>query len=75
MQMLDLNQVAAKLGISRRTAEALLVAGQLPRPVLLGRQRRWPDVQIDEAMLEASRKAQADSKPAPRRGRGRPRNG
>ena len=75
MQMLDLNQVAARLGISRRTAENLLASGQIPRPVLLGRQRRWPDVQIDAAMLEASRKAQADAPPAAKRGRGRPRNG
>ena len=75
MQLLTLNQVAARLGVCRRMAENLLAAGRLPPPVRFGRVRRWADEQVD-AMIKAEieRACGGSSMPAAPRRRGRPRS-
>ena len=70
MQMLTLDDVAARLGVCRRTAETLLAGGRLPKPARFGRVRRWSDAQID-AFIQAEIE-RADGRPGVRRGR--PRN-
>ncbi len=64
MKMMNMNEVAARLGICRRTAEALLANGRLPQPVRFGRLRRWLDVQIEEFMIQESEKAGGRATPA-----------
>lgn len=42
--LLSIKDVAKTLGISPRTAETMLAAGELPPPLWIGKQRRWhPD--------------------------------
>ena len=74
MQLLSLNQVAARLGICRRMAENLLAAGRLPPPVRFGRARRWSDEQVDTMIKAEIERAGGYSMPAPRARRGRPRS-
>ena len=74
MQMLTMDEVAAKLGVCRRTAENLLAAGRLPRPVRFGRSRRWADTQIEDFILRETEKAGGYEPPPPAAHRGRPRN-
>lgn len=78
MQMLTLNEVAARLGVCRRTAEVLLAEGRLPPPVRFGRVRRWSDAQIDQFIQEEIDRVAGTPSPVPpqqpRSGRGRPRN-
>lgn len=74
MQMLTLNDVAARLGLCRRTVEQLLAEGRLPRPVRFGRVRRWSDEQINAFIqAEVERAGGHLEPPATRRGPGRPR--
>ena len=76
MQLLSLNQVAARLGICRRMAENLLAAGRLPPPIKFGRVRRWADDQVDAMIKAEIERAAGSVTPAPpaRRGAGRPRS-
>ncbi len=77
MRMLDIDEVAARLGVCRRTAEAMLAEGRLPRPVRFGRLRRWSDDQVDAWIAaEIARFGGGLAAPAAaRRGPGRPRGG
>lgn len=76
MQMLSLNEVAARLGVCRRTAEKMLAEGRLPRPVRFGRLRKWSDEQLDEWIVaEVARVGGGDTPAALRpRSPGRPRS-
>ena len=76
MQLLSLNEVAARLGICRRMAENLLASGRLPPPVRFGRARRWSDDQVDAMIKAEVERAGGHVTPAPpaRRGAGRPRS-
>lgn len=76
MRMLDINEVAVRLGVCRRTAEAMLAEGRLPRPVRFGRLRRWSEDQMDAWIAaEVVRFGGGSAIPAaPRRGPGRPRS-
>ena len=73
MQLLTLNEVAARLGVCRRTAENLLASGRLPPPIKFGRARRWADDQLDAMIKAEVERAGGYSMPAvlPRRGRPR----
>ena len=79
MRMLSLKEVAARLGVCLRTAEKMLAEGRLPKPVRIGRLRKWSEDQIDAWIVaEVSRVngGSAPAAPAPRpRGPGRPRGG
>ena len=75
MQLLTLNEVAARLGVCRRTAENLLASGRLPQPIRFGRVRRWADDQLDAMIKGEIERAGGYSMPAPQvRRRGRPRS-
>ena len=54
---IDLNEVARRLGISRRQAEIMLARREIPEPVRLGRLRRWHSGMVDEWLLAAARRA------------------
>ena len=75
MQMLTLDQVADRLGVCRRTAENLLAAGRLPRPVRFGRVRRWSDEQVNEFIAAEVRQVGGghSASASPPRRLGRPR--
>ena len=74
MRMLDLNEVADRLGVCRRTAEKMLAEGRLPRPVRFGRLRKWSEDQMDAWIVAEVARVGGGSVPAaPRRGPGRPR--
>ena len=73
MQLLTLNQVAARLGVCRRMAENLLASGRLPPPVRFGRARRWSDEQLDQFIKTEVERAGGYSMPTTRARRGRPR--
>ena len=74
MQLLTLNEVAARLGVCRRMAENLLASGRLPPPVRFGRVRRWADEQLDAFIKSEIERAGGYSMPATTRARrGRPR--
>ena len=73
MQLLTLDEVAARLGVCRRTAESLLAAGRLPRPVRFGRARRWADQQLDAFIKAEIERVGGYAMPATRGRRGRPR--
>jgi len=51
--LLDVDDVAAKLRVSRRTVENLIKDGQL-RPILIGAQRRFDDRTIDAFLRNCS---------------------
>ncbi len=75
-QMLNLDEVADRLGMCRRTAENHLASGRLPKPARFGRLRRWSDEQIDafiKAEIERVGGNEAPAVPRPR-GPGRPRS-
>ena len=80
MRMLNIDEVAARLGVCRRTAEAMLAEGRLPRPVRFGRLRRWSDEQIDQTIVAEVARAGAGGSVVSaelvqrRRGPGRPRS-
>jgi excisionase family DNA binding protein len=77
MRMLKIDEVAARLGVCRRTAEAMLAEGRLPKPVRFGRLRRWSDEQIDQLIVAEVARAGGSVAPAAperRRGPGRPRS-
>ncbi len=76
MRMLNLDEVAAQLGVCRRTAEVMLAEGRLPRPVRFGRVRRWSEDQIDTWIAaEVAQLGGGSPIPAARRRRpGRPRS-
>ncbi len=46
-QLLDVREVAGRLGVSPRMVWKLLAAGRLPAPVKLGCLSRWPASEID----------------------------
>lgn len=46
-KFLSVDQVAARLGISRRQVYRLWAKGELLAPVKMGRLVRWPDSEID----------------------------
>lgn len=77
MQMLNLNEVAARLGVCRRKAETMLAEGRLPKPVRFGRLRKWADEQLDEFIRAEVARVGGGPVPAapPSRGPGRPRTG
>ena len=77
MRMLNIDEVAGRLGVCRRTAEAMLAEGRLPRPVRFGRLRKWSEDQIDAFIVaEVARVGGSETPAAPRpRGPGRPRSG
>ena len=77
MRMLNIDEVAERLGVCRRKAEQMLADGRLPRPVRFGRLRKWSEDQIDEWIAEeVARVVGGNEAPAaPRlRGPGRPRS-
>lgn len=48
-QLIDLAAVAARIGVSRATAERMHAAGRLPLPIRLGaRLLRWDPAELDE---------------------------
>ncbi len=75
---IDLNDLAARLRISRRTAERMLASGEMPRPVRLGRARRWSARLVDEWMRGLAERASGIQRGGDTekecRGRGRPRS-
>ena len=79
MRMLDIDEVAARLGVCRRKAEQMLAEGRLPKPVRLGRLRKWSEGQMDEWIVAEVAQAQViggsavPAAPRPR-GPGRPRS-
>ncbi len=71
-QYIDLDEVAAEMGICRRTAETLLARGGLPAPVRIGRVRRWDRDMIAEWLRAQAQAAAEQCAPC---GPGRPRTG
>jgi predicted DNA-binding transcriptional regulator AlpA len=53
--LVSLAGIAGRLGTDRRTVLAMVEDDQLPRPVKLGRRKRWWDRQQVEAALAALR--------------------
>ena len=74
MQMLNIKQVAAQLGVCVRTAETMLAEGRLPRPVRFGRLRKWSEEQIDEWIVAEVARVGGSGSGTPGPGRGRPRS-
>ena len=70
--MHGIDEWTRRLGVSRRHVENMLAAGDLPRPVRLGRLRRWSNEQIDRWIAERCELAVAGEQHC---GRGRPRAG
>lgn len=54
--LLKVGQVAQKLGVSPRTVWRLVSGGQLPRPVAIGRCKRWhrADVEVFVKSLKSN---------------------
>ncbi len=46
-QLINLNQVMAKLGVSRSQVYNLINQGKLPAPKKIGASSRWVDADID----------------------------
>ncbi len=69
--LLDLNEVAAMMRISRRHAETLLATGVIPPPIRYGRIRRWHPDLIAEWLRDSAEQAATTSETR----RGRPRAG
>ncbi|MBL0040046.1 MAG: helix-turn-helix domain-containing protein [Xanthomonadales bacterium] len=62
--LLDANEVARVLAVSRRTFEALLARGEGPNFLTVGRQRRWSRNDVESWMLESRlRQSRTRSKP------------
>ena len=68
-ELLNIHDVARMLQISARKIELMVASGELPRPIRLGRLRRWRPDTI-EAWLANLVKAEPDN-----RGPGRRRSG
>ena len=51
--LLDANEVARVLAVSRRTFEALLARGDGPNFLTVGRQRRWSRSDVESWMVES----------------------
>ena len=47
-RLLDVNAVAALLGVSSRHVHGLADSGRMPRPLKLGGARRWDRVAIEQ---------------------------
>ena len=47
-ELLQIDDVARALGVSRRSVYRLADAGRLPRPLKVGRLNRWRRAEIDE---------------------------
>jgi excisionase family DNA binding protein len=47
------SRVAAMLNISERTLSRLIAAGKFPRPILLGRSRRWERASVEQWLSAA----------------------
>lgn len=72
---IGIDDVAGMLQVSRTTIEVLLARGKIPRPVRLGRCRRWHREIVTRWMLEQAEKAASETPPEiSDRGRGRPRS-
>lgn len=52
MALMDARDVSRRLSVSTRTVWRLLSAGQLPKPVRIGRSVRWRREIIEEWILE-----------------------
>ncbi len=48
MDLLDIKQVAGKLGCCPRTVTRLVNTGQAPKPIKIGRQNRWIRKTLEE---------------------------
>ena len=55
MELLNLNQVCAKLNLSRRSVYRLKDAGRMPQPLRLGRALRWRAADLEEWILGGCR--------------------
>ena len=49
--LLRVEQVAAELGVSRRTVWRLVSGGRLPRPLAIGRCRRWRRADVERFVV------------------------
>lgn len=58
-KLLTTKDVCQRLNISRTTLAAWLKAGALPRPIVVGRTRRWAPAAIEAAVARLS----ADANP------------
>ncbi|WP_169980904.1 helix-turn-helix transcriptional regulator [Tautonia rosea] len=56
-RLIDADQVAAKLGMSKRQVFRAADAGTIPTGVKLGRLRRWDEVDLDRFILDGCRPA------------------
>jgi predicted DNA-binding transcriptional regulator AlpA len=59
MQLVGVDEWAARLKVSRRQAELMIGRGQIPRPVRIGKLRRWTTQQIDEWITRQAEAAEA----------------
>lgn len=84
--LLDIAEVARRIGVHRATIYRLVAAGRLPAPVRLtgqhgqaGGRVAWPESELDAyarsliAARDSHYAAKRDRKPTAKRGRGRPR--
>ena len=72
MQAFSIEEWCSRLQICRRQAELMLSRGELPKPIRIGRLRRWTGEQIDAWLTQ--RIEEAEQGPATRCP-GRPRSG
>jgi len=57
-RLLDAAGLASLLGVSTRTLATMVKNGDIPKPLAIGRLRRWNPVAIDEALRRKSKEAQ-----------------
>jgi excisionase family DNA binding protein len=55
-QLVDAAGLASLLGISTRTLARMVKSGEIPRPVEMGRLRRWNPTDVDEALRRKSKR-------------------
>ena len=76
-EYINIDDLATRLGLSRRKLENMLSMGEMPGPVRFGRARRWSAQLIDEWMKDLAERAAGvqDHADQERRRPGRPRSG
>jgi excisionase family DNA binding protein len=58
-RVLTLQEVRAKIGLSKTTIYDLIKLGQLPSPIKFGRKSLWPESELDEVLKQ--KRAERDS--------------
>jgi predicted DNA-binding transcriptional regulator AlpA len=57
LQLLDIEQLIEATGIPRRSLEQQVKCGQFPRPIKIGRRRKWRAITVIKHLEQKDRKA------------------